>query len=512
MFTPLLCASLLCAPPGPQESNAQPEQRSVALSLGEAVLVALRNDRGLERALLETEANEYDHLGSWGAFEWVLDSTLSLSQREQEGTNSFTGGAGSTVDSEVYRLDVDLRRPVTTGGEFRFHFDTTFTETDTTEFNPFAEFTQDALSMAYVQPLRRGAWSKYATSTQREAELAWKKQVEALRQARQDLILDVETRYWDLVSARELLQVSESARDLAQSQVERELTRLEAGVGTEVEVVQAQADLATRIEAVLQSRNTVQQSMDDLKVLLFRFDDENPATHDLWESVVSTTTELPRTASAEDVPSWESARLTAFENHSDLREQLLEIEISRLRHQRTLSDRLSRLDLTLTASSGGFDEDFGQAFSDASGFEFPTYSALLEYSMPLGNKSASYSERSARVRLQQATLDYDVQETTVVAEVRKATREVSYRAEAVRAAQESLRLAQRQYEAEQAKLEEGLSTTFQVLEFQQSLIEAMQRELAARVEYVKAHASLESAQGIIDVPEDATEDTTREEP
>ena len=67
----------------------------------------------------------------------------------------------------------------------------------------------------------------------------------------------------------------------------------------------------------------------------------------------------------------------------------------------------------------------------------------------------------------------------------------------MRAAAVSLDLAQRQLSAEQARYREGLSTNFQVLEFQQQLAAAMSSEKRARVNFAKARAALESAEGVL---------------
>jgi len=73
----------------------------------------------------------------------------------------------------------------------------------------------------------------------------------------------------------------------------------------------------------------------------------------------------------------------------------------------------------------------------------------------------------------------------------------------VRAAQKSLDLAQRQLEAEEKRHEEGISTNFQVLSFQQDLTLALSSERAARANFAKALSNLAQAQGLIgeDVPE-----------
>ena len=91
----------------------------------------------------------------------------------------------------------------------------------------------------------------------------------------------------------------------------------------------------------------------------------------------------------------------------------------------------------------------------------------------------------------------DQLETQVIGEIRDAVRQVRYQAEAVNAAGESLKAARRQLAAEEARYRNDLSTNFQVLEYQQTLVQAMNTEQTARVEFMKSLSQLEFAQGIL---------------
>ena len=115
--------------------------------------------------------------------------------------------------------------------------------------------------------------------------------------------------------------------------------------------------------------------------------------------------------------------------------------------------------------------------------------------MPIPNRAGVNFERSARAGVRLARITYDRIEMNIVAEVRAAVRDVRYRAEAVAAATKSVELALRQLEAEEARNAEGLSTTFQVLEFQRDLSQALSSEKAARAGYAKALAALAKAEG-----------------
>ena len=161
------------------------------------------------------------------------------------------------------------------------------------------------------------------------------------------------------------------------------------------------------------------------------------------------------------------------------------------------SDRLSGLDLSLSASARGEAASASDSIEQITDLDQPTYTAALTFNMPLGNRVAPHAERAASIAMRPARLAYDLMESQVAGLVRQAVRDVHYQAEAVRAAEKSMELAGQQLEAERARYEEGLSTNYQVLEFQQALAQTQASERAARVGFAKALVSMEHVQGYL---------------
>jgi outer membrane protein TolC len=428
----------------------------------------------------------YDWRGSWGAFDWLISARGGVSDREGP-SQSALGGEESNTQYFSFGLD----RPLTTGGLFGASFDTENTETNSTVqlINPS---TRDVFSLSYTQPLLRGAWSRYATSQQRELEQLYQGQLESQRRVRQALIRSVSDAYWDLVSSREQLEVARSSLELAREQVSQNQRRLDAGVGTDVEVLQAEAEVATREERRLFADVRARQASDRLKQLIFPGTDEV-----LWEAALVPLTPLPAEVDASATPTWTAALAVALEMRPELRQQRRQIESAEERHLRRRNERWPALDLELIASSEGFSGESSDAFEDAAAYEFPTYTASLIFSVPIENRTARNAAKAAWAELRAARLVYDQIETQIAGEVREAVRQVIYQALAVQAARKSLQLAERQLAAEQARYAEDLSTTFQVLEFQQDLALAMSSERAARANFARALVALESAMGRI---------------
>lgn len=465
--------------------------RGLELTLEGALSIALENNLGLQIEALQSDIARYNARGSWGAFDWDFTARAGVVDSEIESEDPVTGGSGFVVERDAQTFGLDFTKPLTTGGNFNAHFDSANTKTNS-GFSLADTSTTDVLAMTYTQPLWRGAWREYATSQQREAELEERRQGAHEREISQRLLLDVSNAYWDLVSAREQLEVAESGLVLARQQVDQNQRRLDAGVGTEVELLQADTEVATREEQRLLAEVRTRQTADALMRLLFPGTDAA-----LWETTLVPRTPLPEIVTTAGLPAWTDAFAVALAERVELVQQRLVIDAAEVRHGRSRSEKHPGLDLDLSASSRGFDGDSSEAFEKSLAYDFPTYSASLVFNVPFSNRRARYAEKAAWAALRQARLAYDELESRIVGEVREAVRQVSYQAEAVRAAMKSRELADRQLAAEQARYQEGLSTTFQVLQFQQDYVAALSRERATRVNYAKAKIALLFAQGIL---------------
>jgi outer membrane protein TolC len=458
----------------------------IELTLEKARALALENNYGLQIESISTDVAFFSFKGSFGIYDWNLASQANVIASQFKPSDVFPGSYSNTQG-----IGFDVTRLVETGGTFKAHFDTAHVETDSA-FAASPVANTDVFSLGFVQPLLRGAWRQYTTANQRIADLDWQRQGEHERQVRQKLLFDVSLAYWDLVAAREQLRVAESSLELAGQQTEQDRRRLEAGVGTELDVLQAETKAATREQDRLQADVRVRQAMDTLKALVFP--GKNAA---VWDAGISPMTPLPAQVSAQAAPSWSAALSVAIERRSELRQQRYLVDSNTARLEQRQSEKLPDLDLTFTAGSTGFSSSASNSLGEAFSYDFPTYTATLNFSFPLANTSARYAEKAAWANVRAARLAYADLESQIVADVRFAVRQVVYQAEAVHAAAKSLELARRQLKGEQDRRESGSSTNFQVLQFEQDLAEALSTEISARVNFMRALVALEQAQGTL---------------
>ncbi|HKX46521.1 MAG TPA: TolC family protein, partial [Planctomycetota bacterium] len=477
---------------GPEGEEAPP----LALSLAEARNLAVRNNVGLELEAVTAEAAEYVALGSWGAFDPVLDLAGTYEDIKQNPVTGFTA-----ANEQNLLANAALAVPVTTGGTFVADYTRQTSETDN-PFSTFPEFTSDAFSLSFNQPLLRGAWARSATAEQRANEVEAARAREQQKQQLQQLLLDVEIAYWDLVAALEELDVRRLAVELGQRQYDQNQERLRVGVGTEVDVLQAETNLSAQEQRFLLAANQRDAAMDALKELMFRRPAEDEGGFegflDAWARPIEPQTPLPGIPDPLPSTDWVASVERAIDARPEVARQLLAVDAAEILLRQAEQDRLPGLDVRLEMVGSGLGESRNAAFEDALTFDFPTYRGTLAFNQPLGNRTARYFELQARANLRAARLGYDQLENLLVAEVRNAAREVDYQARAVEAAQKSRRFAERQLQAESIRYEEGISTTFQVLEFQTQLAEALSAEKAALANHAKALAALRRAEGRIE--------------
>ncbi len=488
---------------GAQESSPADLSRGdlpqvLRLSLADAVDLAVQNNLDLVLAQLEEDGLRLDYLSTWGSFDPLLQA--SVNYVDSESPQALPGLAGNVpvVNREFTNLNSSLSQLLTSGGRVTLSGDYSTTVTNN-QFAQAPEFSEASLALGFAQPLLRNAWKGATLAPQRTAEIAWRRQVQTKREQLEELLLDVQYAYWDLVAALELQKVRELTLAQSKRQLEVNREQLRVGTGTEVDLLQAKTSVATNEQDLLEARNTVLDRMDDLRRLLFRRDGSSDVAWqeylELWRIPIEPGTHLPEEVEDMEGLDWVAALAVALERRPLLAQARYDIDTAEVALKLASSTRLPQLDLNLEVRSNAANPESEQTVEDTVGFEFPTYTAGLTFGLPLLNREAANRERRARVDLVKAKLQYEAQENQIIAEVRLAVRGVRYQSEAVRAARASRELAERQLEAEDQAFREGSSTTFQVLEFQRQLAEALQSEKLAQCEYQKAEVALRRAQG-----------------
>jgi outer membrane protein TolC len=378
-----------------------------------------------------------------------------------------------------------LKQKLPTGGTYELRFN-----------NEYLNIPSSATSTGYIgklaltltHPLLRNAGFEANETGMRLASNNQSISREQLRLKVSDITTNVQNAYVELVFAIENLEVQRRSLRLARELVTLNKARVRAGVAAPVEVTQAEAQEAARVQDVIVAEKAVRDAEDTLKVIM-----NLPAGGD-WGQEIQPTHSLtfePKPANLE-----ETIR-KAMENRYEYKSAKLDIENKDLSVRLTRNQLLPDLALTGTVSSNGFGSTYGDNSGSLWGSDNISYSLGVVLTVPLGNRAAEANYTKARLTVEQAKTSLKQLELQIVQQAREAVRRLDADAKRVEANRAARVLAEEQLRVEQRRLEAGVTTTFNVLSFQRDLSAAQANEIRAIADHYKSLANLEKVRGTV---------------
>jgi outer membrane protein len=303
------------------------------------------------------------------------------------------------------------------------------------------------------------------------------------------------------------VEVARQSYDLASKLVQDNQVRVEVGTMAPIDVVQAQAEQATRRQGLVTAENAKRTAELSLKRLIVSGTEDanwvatlDPVDRpDFQPEPIDTETAIR--AALSQRTDLEIAKKTVENNNTTLkylRNQTLPIVDLQVNYgvqgvggpylQRSSNNQLGS-NITETVPGG-----LSQALSSLFDNRYPRWSAQVNMTYPLGLSSQEAAVARARVQLSQIQAQMRQMELTVANDVTAAAIQVRNASESVDAAQAARDLSQRRLEAEQSKFEVGMSTNYFVVQAQRDLNDARNSELRAILNYRKSLVEFERLQ------------------
>ncbi len=474
-----------------------------AMTLEEAIERALENNLSLQSARLNPEIQDLGMSVARAAFRPTLNSQIGYNNAITQSTSQLDGGARVTTERNTFNFGLGQALPWT-GGQLNASFNNARTATD----NIFA--TRDpsynsSFSLNYSQPLlsgRRTDSQRTALETQQVQQRITDIQ---LRGEAESVANQVRTAYWNLRSQIEQIEIQRRSLAQAEQLLENNRVRVRAGTMVEMDLAQAEVQVANAEQALLNARIQWQaQELAFKRLLISGIDDP------LWQETVNPV----------DLPSFEEravdidgALREALERRTDILQQREQRRVAQLNLDVTREGSLPNLTLnagyTLQGVGGnvydrsglGGERELIQRGGYADGlrsiaeFDTPTLNLALNFSYPLGMQSGRANLERARLQLRQTDLSIRSQELAIQTEVTNAGLAVRNAFLQLEASRRSRQAAERSLEAELTRFEVGVSTNFQVVAAQDALTSARLAELRAVIGYMDALAEFDRVRG-----------------
>jgi outer membrane protein TolC len=476
------------------QAQADADETTIDLSMKDAVLAAIRGNLDIKVERYSPAIKDAEVMTATGEFDPTVGATLSYEDRKspqtsQEGLASNAG----TTETERTNLNLVVEGKLETGTRYSVSFgseESQFTQKDTPtgdKSNP-SEYNLD-FTIALTQPLLKDFGREPNTAAIMIARGAKSMSVEDFSSRVTEVVADAQSAYWDLLAVKRNLVVSEQSLALARDLLKENRIRLEVGAMARLEVLQAETGVAQREEEVIIARSLIEDAEDNLKRIL-----NLPKDVEQWKVRINPT-DTPDIVEREiDL---EAELKLAFKNRPEYRKSLMQIENDLINERFAENQLLPTAEVTAEGKFLSVNESFSDAFEDVAKGTAPTWQVGLTTEYPLGNRAARGEREKAGLERRRSEKESENQRLSIIVEVNKAARDIRTGFKRIEVTTKSIELAEESLRAERKKLEVGVSTSHNVLRFEEDLADAQRRQILAGLEYAKGLIELARATGVL---------------
>jgi len=456
-------------------------------------------------------------LGQGLSFDPFVTGNLNFGHTTSPQSNTITTGTSALVTANK-TANFGISQSFLTGGTASLSYNNIEQEQNSfrSSVNPF---TTSSLDLSVVQPLLQGFGFAQNNRTIRIAKNNLRAADFVFRQQLINTVANVVQLYWNLVAAISTVNVNNQAVAVAQKLYDDNKKQVEIGTLAPIEVVRAEAQLATAQQALVAAQSAVLQLESVLKSALSR----NGLTSQAILDAHVVPTDPIRIPEIEPVEPIQDLVSKALDNRPDLAQSRIQIDNAQIALTGTRNALLPTLSATGDFRSNAligsqntligpvlpqtgqvqnppladpfFVGGYGSILSQLFGRNFPTYSIGLSLNIPLRNRAAQANIATASLNLRQNQLLVQRQTNQIRVDVNNAMIALSQARAQYQAAVKGRILQEQTLDADQKKLALGATTVYQVIQDQRDLTTAAAAEVTAQATYAGARVQLDVSTG-----------------
>jgi HAE1 family hydrophobic/amphiphilic exporter-1 len=503
------------------------------LTLQQAIEMALASNLDIENEKSNLATAEQAVRGSHGFYDPRLRWLPSLVS-ENDPSPSVLQGSDGKLSQHVHSENFDFLQNLPWQGA---SVDLTFDNSRVSATNPFLSlnpYLTSQLSLTFTQPLLRG---RETDAGRTEIKIRRKQQDESEAQFETrviDVVTRVEQAYWDLVAARQDADVKAESVTWAREHLARVRRMIDAGEQASVELSAAEAELERRLDTWYASVGAITETENALKTMITDspkaelWTDEivpveekavAPPNVDDYRAVTAVALkqrpELKQVAArqgANDAQKHQNAdlvkpqlNLVAGYTSTGVAGSLQNVQDPLTSSITALYGRVNELSAGqglpalvgtgLGATPGALMGGYGTSLSNLFDGRYQTVQVGLAFDLTFRNRRAEADLAQSVIAERRLKLEQAQTEQAIQAQVRNALQAIQTAEQRMTAADASARAAKEKLDSEIRMFQTGESTNFLVLTRQNEYADSRHRVVAATVDFNKAVAALEQAEG-----------------
>ncbi len=271
-------------PPLPSSPIEKAEKDGTALriSLKDLTKMALQNN--LDIAIQDTneQVSQQKIIGSYGNYDPTLSGTVNVNRTKSANTNlatsSSTGAGFNQTDRATWNFT--FAQNIKTGGNYSVAFNSGRSDNNQA-FSLFTPQYNGAITANFTQPLWRDLHIDSTRGNIKLVNLDLQSTDSQFRKLVTDTISNIQSQYWDLVSAIRDYDIKRSSVRLGQITLRDNRKKVEVGTLAPIGITEAQADLAQRELQLISSEEAIIRQENTLRQVI-----SNNRNSDIWKKVI----------------------------------------------------------------------------------------------------------------------------------------------------------------------------------------------------------------------------------
>jgi outer membrane protein len=475
------------------------------------------------------------------SFDPIVSGTVGWQRQTIPVNNPFTTGVGTSTTIESlttngYQYNFGYTQGFHTGTNFTVSLDTTRAASNSPE-NLFNPYVNPILTATLTQPLLNGFGILVNTRYILEAKNSLRVADSQLAQQVMATVQQTSNDYWELVYDRENVKVQEAAVGVSTKLYEDNKKQLQIGTMAPLDVLTAESQVATDQQNLIVAQTTRLQQ----QTVLLNDITKNLMAPELNGIEIVPTTTISSPEVVENIPLADAVK-EAWQKRPEIYQADMNLKNAGIEAKATKNALLPSLNLYVQYSAQGLSGNsllstsgtptsiepipsepivdsmtglqignevvgfpvfpmavktngLGTALSSLFSNDFPTYSAGVNFSIPIRNRSAQADNARALLNERVQQTQYRQTQNTIVLNVRNAMIALQQDRAQVAAAEKARTLAQQTLDAEQKKYQLGSSTSYNVVLRSRDLTAAEGTELRAKVNLEEALVNFNQAMG-----------------
>lgn len=476
----------------PDDLEKRKEPVVLNLSLDACIDLAMAHNRLLMFERLAAELAAADIVGARSNLDFRINANFNYTRTDRPVNTSFPGDTRTKDIAAVTTYGIGATLPFETGTtlEVGGAFVRNDSNSPFQNFEFFPEATvvlrQHLLNGFGFVPNLGAVW--LADNAKAIADLQ-------VRASRNSEALRVAQAYWDLVQAEQELDLFRKEEELARDSAELAQSRLDAGIGTKLDVLAQQAQVKQSQVSIITAENTRDARRDELLRIIYPEILTGFKMFRDYRVVINATTQPDTAVQSGDDPVQIEEIAAALRRRAEMAQARKRVENAGISLDMTEHGLLPTLDFEAEFGVNGSGRTADDSIESFNEFENLRYGAGLRFSAPLQNRAARASHTRAEINRRNAILAYRVAETDVILEVLAAVRNIRSSRLAVTAAVEGQLLQEETYKAAIERRQAQLATPFDEKQALNDLTEANLNLARARIALQKSRLALMKATG-----------------